>query len=101
MLNRGNGRGRLFHKPADYDAFLRILLQTKQAVAVRVLGLCLMPNHWHLLLWPLRDGDLSRFMLRACTMHGGGPSPTCTTAPAGTFTRAGSRASRCRMITTC
>ena len=51
VLNRGNGRGPLFHKPADYDAFLRILLQTKQAVAVRVLGLCLMPNHWHLLLW--------------------------------------------------
>ena len=36
---------------------------------MRVLGLCLMPNHWHLLLWPREDGDLSRFMLRACTTH--------------------------------
>ena len=69
MLNRGNGRSRLFHKPADYDAFLRILLETKKAVPVRVLGLCLMPNHWHLLLWPRHDGELSRFMLRACTTH--------------------------------
>src|SRR5437763_5157064 len=22
---------------------------------------CLMPNHWHLVLWPWRDGDLAAF----------------------------------------
>ena len=69
VLNRGNGRARLFHKPEDYDAFLRILLEVKQAVAVEVLGLCLMPNHWHLALLPRDDGDLSRFMLRLTTTH--------------------------------
>ena len=69
VLNRGNGKARLFHKPADYDAFLRVLAQAKEAVPVRVLGLCLMPNHWHLLLWPREDGDLSRFMLRVATTH--------------------------------
>lgn len=69
VLNRGNGRSRLFHKPGDYDAFLRILAEAKEAVPVRVLGVCLMPNHWHLLLWPRADGDLSRFMLRAATTH--------------------------------
>lgn len=69
VLNRGNGKSRLFHKPEDYDAFLRILSQVKEAVPVRVLGLCLMPNHWHLLLRPAKDGDLSRFMLRLATTH--------------------------------
>jgi len=69
VLNRGNGRARLFHKPEDYDAFLRILMDVKQAVAVQVLGLCLMPNHWHLALLPGEDGDLSRFMLRLTTTH--------------------------------
>ena len=69
VLNRGNGRSRLFHRPEDYDAFLRILIQVKEAVAVQVLGLCLMPNHWHLALLPREDGDLSRFMLRLTTTH--------------------------------
>ena len=69
VLNRGNGKARLFHKPGDYDAFLRVLAQAKEAVPVRVLGVCLIPNHWHLLLWPREDGDLSRFMLRAATTH--------------------------------
>ena len=69
VLNRGNGRARLFHKPADYEAFLRIVAEVKQSVSVRVLGFCLMPNHWHFLLWPLKDGDLSAFMLRLATTH--------------------------------
>ena len=36
---------------------------------MRVLSWCLMPNHWHLVLWPREDGQLSRFMLRLCTAH--------------------------------
>jgi putative transposase len=69
VLNRTNGRARLFHKPADYAAFLRMIGKAKEAVPMRVLGYCLMPNHWHLVLWPRADGDLSRFMLRLATAH--------------------------------
>ncbi len=29
---------------------------------MRVLAFCLMPNHWHLVLWPERGEDLSRFI---------------------------------------
>ena len=29
---------------------------------MRLLAYCIMPNHWHLVVWPRRDGDLSRFM---------------------------------------
>ena len=29
----------------------------------------LLPNHWHLVLWPLHDGDLGRFMQRLTTTH--------------------------------
>ena len=36
---------------------------------VRVLSYCLLPNHWHLVLWPLNDGDLARFMQRLTTTH--------------------------------
>jgi putative transposase len=70
VMNRGNGRARLFHKPGDYDAFLRVMVLAWAAVpGVRVAGWCLMPNHWHLVLWPTADGELSRFMLRLTTTH--------------------------------
>jgi putative transposase len=70
VLDRGNGRQRLFHKPADYDAFVALLGQVKQALpGVLVLAYCLMPNHWHLVVLPRRDGELSRFMQRLSTAH--------------------------------
>ena len=62
VLNRGNARARIFHKDADYEAFERILGEAKERYDMRVLAYCLMPNHWHLVLWPRHDGDLSRFM---------------------------------------
>ncbi len=57
VLNRGNDRREIFDDRADYVAFLRVIRETQERVAMRVLGYCLMPNHWHLLLWPIEDGD--------------------------------------------
>jgi putative transposase len=63
VLNRGNGRATLFHKDADYGAFLRVLAETQDHVpTMRLLAYCLMPNHWHLVLWPKADGELADFM---------------------------------------
>src|SRR5436189_1547713 len=60
VLNRGNGRRAVFRKQGDYQAFLQLLADAAERVDVRLLAFCLMPNHFHLLLWPRRDGDLSR-----------------------------------------
>ncbi len=63
VLNRGNGRLPIFHKDWDYQAFLEILAQTQEHVpGMRLVAYCLMPNHWHLVLWPKADGELSDFM---------------------------------------
>ncbi|MBL8799685.1 MAG: transposase [Planctomycetia bacterium] len=59
VLNRAVARLPLFEKPADYDAFLRVLHEALAQVPMRVLALVLMPNHWHCVLWPHGDGDLS------------------------------------------
>ena len=66
-LNRGNGRSALFRKPADYDAFERVLAEAMQRFPTRLLAYCLMPNHWHMVLWPDADGQMTRF-LRWLTM---------------------------------
>jgi putative transposase len=61
-LNRANARLAIFDGSADYDAFLRVLEEAVVRHEMRLLAYCVMPNHFHLLLWPRADGDLSRFM---------------------------------------
>ena len=36
---------------------------------MRLLAYCLMPNHFHLVLWPHADGDVSRWMQWILTTH--------------------------------
>jgi putative transposase len=62
VLNRGNGRMRLFHKDGDYAAFLRVLQEGLERYPVELLTYCLMENHWHLVLRPRRDDSLGRLM---------------------------------------
>jgi putative transposase len=62
VLNRGNARRQVFFKDGDYQAFLKALGQSCEAVPLRVLGYCLLPNHFHFVVWPRADGDLSRWM---------------------------------------
>lgn len=38
---------------------------------MRIVAYCLMINHWHLLLWPHNDGDVSRFLHRVTGTHAG------------------------------
>ena len=62
-LNRANGRAAIFRKDGDFEAFERILAEALEHVpGMRLLTYCLMPNHWHLLLWPRHDGELSDFL---------------------------------------
>jgi putative transposase len=69
VLNRAVGRARIFRKARDYEAFEEVLVAARQRVPVRMLGWCLMPNHWHLVLWPQGDGDLSEFMRWLTVTH--------------------------------
>jgi putative transposase len=66
VLNRGVGRMRLFHKDDDYLAFENILEEVLAVQPMRICSYCLMPNHWHFVLWPEHDGDLPAFMQRLC-----------------------------------
>jgi putative transposase len=69
VLNRGAGRMLLFGRPGDYDAFERVVAEAQALVPVRVFAYCLMPNHWHLLVQPRADGELSRFMFWLTMTH--------------------------------
>jgi putative transposase len=69
VLNRGVGQMALFRHDDDYRAFLRVVGQSLRLAPMRICGFCLMPNHWHLLLWPKDADDLPRFMQRLTNTH--------------------------------
>ena len=62
VLNRANARMTIFRDDADYEAFERILLEAVERTRTRLLAYCLMRNHWHLVVWPKQDGELSQFV---------------------------------------
>src|SRR5271170_5300777 len=61
ILNRAVGRATLFLKPADYAAFEKTLCQAWERLAMPLLSYLIMPNHWHLVVWPRQDGLLSTY----------------------------------------
>ena len=69
VLNRAVGRSTLFRKAADFVAFRKVLIQAQSRLDVPLLAYCIMPNHWHLVLWPQRDGELSEFMRWLTVTH--------------------------------
>ena len=69
VLNRGVGRMPIFDQEQDYAAFRRVVEETLRVAPIRICAFCWMPNHWHFVLWPEHDGDLSGFIQRMANMH--------------------------------
>ena len=69
VFNRAMKGTILFGKSDDYAALERVLAEGSQQTPIRLLCYCLMPNHWHLVLWPFSDGDLSAFVQRVTLTH--------------------------------
>jgi len=69
-MNRSAKQLTLFDGPADYDAFLNVLGEAESVCPIRLLEYCVMPNHWHLLVWPERDDQLARYMRWITGVHG-------------------------------
>jgi putative transposase len=68
-MNRSSGGFSMFKKDADYIFFESLLEEGKELIDMRILAYCIMPNHWHLLLYPKNDGDMSDFMHWITTSH--------------------------------
>lgn len=62
VLNRAVGRWQIFRKEEDFAAFEKIIGEVHERQPMRILSYSLMSNHWHFVLWPKADGELSDFM---------------------------------------
>jgi len=62
VINRANARAHIFNTDKEYRQFEQILKEGQERYTMRILAYCIMPNHWHLVVYPKKDGDLSLFM---------------------------------------
>lgn len=62
VLNRANARVQIFDDDNDYKQFESILEEAVKKFEMRLIAYCVMPNHWHFVLYPENNGDLSKFM---------------------------------------
>jgi putative transposase len=69
VLNRGNARRTMFDAASDYSAFERILVEVAGRIPIRILAWCLLPNHWHLVLWPRENDHLSAYLRLVTLTH--------------------------------
>lgn len=69
VLNRGNGKQEVFHNDQDHENFIELIRDAKKRYQIYVFAFCLMPNHFHLVVSPLRADDLSKWMQWLMTSH--------------------------------
>ncbi len=69
VLNRGVGRRTLFDKGGDFLAFEKVIEETLRTCRMRICAFCILSNHWHAVVRPESDGDLSAFMQQITNMH--------------------------------
>ena len=69
VLNRAVRGETIFATEGDYAAFQRVLEEARHQVPMRLLAFCVMPNHFHLVLWPVGDEDLSETMRWLTVTH--------------------------------
>lgn len=69
VLNRGNGKSQVFFDEDDYASFERLIEESVERFGIRILGYCLMPNHFHFIVWPENDEDVPRWMQWLMTSH--------------------------------
>ena len=69
VLNRGNGKQKIFHKVGDYQSFINLMAKAKHRHPLEIFGYCLMPNHFHIIVRPQKAAHLSRWMQWLMTSH--------------------------------
>ena len=62
IINRGNRREAVFHDNYDYEKFLKLLIESKEKYAIKIYAYCLMPNHFHLVIYTKYANFLSQAM---------------------------------------
>jgi len=69
VINRANGRFTIFEQDWMYQDFEYLLNEMREKCDMRILAYVIMPNHWHILLYPQKDGDMGKALQWLGTTH--------------------------------
>jgi putative transposase len=69
VLNRAVARLTIFEKPEDYDALMRVVAETWAIVPLPIYAMVAMPNHWHFVVRPQDDEQVTEFFRRLSVTH--------------------------------
>src|SRR2546421_672075 len=61
VLNRSVGKMKMLRTQKDFAAFESLLEQALQRHPIRILAYCILGTHWHFVVWPAEDGQLTAF----------------------------------------
>jgi putative transposase len=61
VINRSVARLTLFEKESDYEAFEHVLKLARDRVGLPVFSYIIMPNHWHFVVRPETDTQVTEF----------------------------------------
>ncbi len=68
-MNRGVRRMGLFEDRQDYLTFTECMAEALDLVPLDLFAFCIMPNHFHLIIRPAKDPDLTHFMSLMTMRH--------------------------------
>jgi len=68
-IGRGLKPKPMFRSEEDYQDFEAVLCEMVERFEPRILSYCVLPKHWHLILVPRKDGDLSKLMAWLTITH--------------------------------
>ena len=69
VYNRGVEKRNIFASEANYLFLLRRIRKYLPSYAVSLVAYCLMPNHYHLLIYVEQDNALGSFLQRLFTIQ--------------------------------
>jgi putative transposase len=69
VINRGNNRATVFSEPREFDTFVELMRRAQGRHHIDVAAVCLMPNHFHLLVRPSAAADLAAWLHWMLTTH--------------------------------
>jgi REP element-mobilizing transposase RayT len=62
IYNRGIDKGKIFFSHENYIYCMRLIEKNSKRYLISCVAYCLLPNHFHFLLKPEKDNNLSQFM---------------------------------------
>lgn len=80
VINRGNNRATVFSEPREFDSFVQLMRRAQVRHYIDVAAVCLMPNHFHLLVRPRAAADLAAWLHWILTTHASRHHKNCNSS---------------------